>query len=140
MARSAYALTALASCAGAAGVIEAAIAAHGHGQPLLFTSAHFLLINAAASIALNAFGMNAPSGRCWFLAAAVVLLAGGLLFSADLSVRALAGHRLFPFAAPIGGTLMIAGWVMAALSALCCVIGSRRRDPGSQGERDTRER
>jgi len=127
MARSAYALTALASCAGAAGVMESAIAARGHGQPLLFTSAHFLLINAAASIALNAFGTNAPSGRHWFLVAAFILLGGAILFCADLSVRALAGHRLFPFAAPIGGTLMIIGWVMAAVCALCCLIGWRQQ-------------
>jgi len=127
MARCAYALTALASCAGAAGVIEAAAAAHGHSEPLLVTSAHFLLITAAASIALNAFGLNAPSGRRWFLAAAFILLGGGILFCADLSVRALAGHRLFPFAAPTGGTLMIVGWIVAATAALCCLVGSHKR-------------
>lgn len=126
MARSAYALTALAACAGAAGVVEAAVAAHGHGQPLLFTSAHFLIIDAAASIALNAFSLNAPTGRRWFLAAAFILLGGGILFCADLSVRALAGHRLFPFAAPMGGTLMIVGWIVAAVSALCCLVGWRQ--------------
>ena len=129
MARSAYALTALASCAGAAGVIESAFAAHGHGQPLLFASAHYLLINAAASIALNAFSMNAPSGARMLRVAAFILLIGAILFCCDLSVRALAGHRLFPFAAPIGGTLMIAGWIAAGVCSLCCLAAPRQPRP-----------
>lgn len=130
MSRGAFALTAIACCAGAAGVLESAAAAHGHSDPLLATSANFLILNAAASVAINAFGVSAARGSRCFLAAAFLLLAGGLLFCADLSFRALAGHRLFPFAAPIGGTTMIVGWIVAAVCALCCLAARReqRRD------------
>jgi uncharacterized membrane protein YgdD (TMEM256/DUF423 family) len=37
-----------------------------------------------------------------------------ILFSADLATRALASSRLFPMAAPIGGTGMIVFWVALA--------------------------
>jgi uncharacterized membrane protein YgdD (TMEM256/DUF423 family) len=126
MSRGAYVLMALASVAGAAGVIESAAAAHGNHDPLLPTSANFLMIDAAASIAITGFALNAPRGRLCFLIAAAILLGGGLLFCADLTTRAASGHRLFPFAAPIGGTLMIIGWVVAAVTAVCCVIAPRK--------------
>ncbi|HEY1736604.1 MAG TPA: DUF423 domain-containing protein [Methylovirgula sp.] len=118
MSRGAYILMALASAAGAAGVIESAAAAHGNPDPLLVTSAHFLMIDAAASIAITGFALNVPRGRCCFLIAAAILLGGGLLFCADLSVHVFTGHRLFPFAAPVGGTLMIVGWLVASVAAL----------------------
>jgi uncharacterized membrane protein YgdD (TMEM256/DUF423 family) len=126
MSRSAYALMALASAAGAAGVIESAAAAHGNHDPLLVSSAHFLMIDAAASIAIIGFGLNAPRGRLCFLIAAAILLGGGLLFCADLTTRVASGHRLFPFAAPIGGTAMIVGWLVAAVAAVCCAIAGRK--------------
>ena len=39
------------------------------------------------------------------------------LFAGDLALRAYAGHRLFPMAAPTGGIVMMAGWVLLALAA-----------------------
>ena len=47
-----------------------------------------------------------------------VLLFGVIFFAGDLVMRHYAGTRLFPFAAPAGGTLMIAGWIVIGLSAL----------------------
>jgi uncharacterized membrane protein YgdD (TMEM256/DUF423 family) len=32
-------------------------------------------------------------------------------------LRALTGHKLFPMAAPTGGTLLIAAWLIFALAA-----------------------
>ena len=57
-----------------------------------------------------------------FIAGGVVppyylLLIGVALFSGDLALRAYAGHRLFPMAAPTGGMVMIAGWALLALAA-----------------------
>jgi uncharacterized membrane protein YgdD (TMEM256/DUF423 family) len=49
--------------------------------------------------------------------ACLVLLTGLVLFCGDLLAREFAGTRLFPFAAPAGGLLMIAGWLGIALSA-----------------------
>jgi uncharacterized membrane protein YgdD (TMEM256/DUF423 family) len=40
------------------------------------------------------------------------------LFGGDLSARALAGTRLFPMAALLGGTLLIFGWALVTLAAL----------------------
>ncbi len=111
-------LVALAALAGAAGVIEAAAAAHGSQDPLLQTSSHFLLLHAAAIIAIAGFALSsAPASRS-MLAAGTLLLLGTLLFCGDLSARALAGAKLFPMAAPTGGTLLIAGWLETAIAAL----------------------
>lgn len=126
MSRSAYVLMALASAAGAAGVIESAAAAHGNHDPLLLSSAHFLMIDAAASIAITGFALNAPRGRPCFLIAAAILLGGGLLFCADLTTRVASGHHLFPFAAPIGGTAMILGWLVAAVAAIIAAVSARK--------------
>jgi len=40
---------------------------------------------------------------------------GTLLFSGDLTARAFAGGRLFPMAAPSGGSLMILSWIALAI-------------------------
>jgi uncharacterized membrane protein YgdD (TMEM256/DUF423 family) len=39
------------------------------------------------------------------------------LFAGDLTARQYAGHGLFPLAAPTGGTLMIASWLVLAVAA-----------------------
>jgi uncharacterized membrane protein YgdD (TMEM256/DUF423 family) len=39
------------------------------------------------------------------------------LFATDLTLRQYAGHSLFPFAAPTGGTLLIASWLALAVAA-----------------------
>jgi uncharacterized membrane protein YgdD (TMEM256/DUF423 family) len=39
------------------------------------------------------------------------------LFAGDLTLRQYAGHGLFPMAAPIGGTLLIASWLALAVAA-----------------------
>ena len=39
------------------------------------------------------------------------------LFAGDLTLRHYAGHGLFPFAAPTGGTLLIASWLLLAVAA-----------------------
>ena len=39
------------------------------------------------------------------------------LFAGDLTLRQYAGHGLFPFAAPTGGTLLIASWLAVAIAA-----------------------
>jgi uncharacterized membrane protein YgdD (TMEM256/DUF423 family) len=60
------------------------------------------------------------SGRLWRPAALVAVggwLIGTLLFSGDVSLRAFAGHRLFPMAAPSGGTILILSWLALAVSA-----------------------
>jgi uncharacterized membrane protein YgdD (TMEM256/DUF423 family) len=59
-------------------------------------------------------GRAAPGART----AAMLFLAGTLLFSGSLYALALSGIRAFAFVTPVGGVAFIAGWVMLALAAL----------------------
>ena len=97
---------------GAAGVALSAAAAH-RGGAFTGTAANFLLMHASVFLAIGLAGGN----RCLSIAS-LVLLAGLLLFCGDLLARDFLGSRLFPMSAPIGGTLLIAGWVAIAVSAL----------------------
>jgi uncharacterized membrane protein YgdD (TMEM256/DUF423 family) len=113
----AYATTFLAGLSGGGGVILAAMAAHGAADPMLHTAATFLMIHAAAAIAVTAVSVAAPQTGVWFLGAATFFLIGSGLFCGDLSVRALNGSKLFTFAAPAGGVLLILGWAWTATAA-----------------------
>jgi uncharacterized membrane protein YgdD (TMEM256/DUF423 family) len=101
-----------AGLAGMAGVALSALAAH-KGGAFTGTAANFLLMHAPVFLAAGLLG----GGRV-LRAACLVLFVGLVLFAGDLIARDLAGTRLFPFAAPTGGTLMILGWLGVALSAL----------------------
>jgi uncharacterized membrane protein YgdD (TMEM256/DUF423 family) len=114
----ARALIAVAALMGAAGVIAAAASAHGTPAPLLDKAALFFMLNAAATIGICAVELHTTVRSSWLFIAASVLLFGSLVFGADLSTRSLTGARLFPFAAPIGGTSMIVGWLLAAVAAI----------------------
>ena len=110
-------LTMFAGLLGAAGVVGSAVAAHGGYGETLNTASLFALIHAALAMALT---RGTPT-RLSTLAGALVIL-GALLFCGDLALRAMAQRALFPMAAPIGGFLMIGGWLVSALS------GASRRD------------
>ena len=97
---------------GAAGVALSAAAAH-RGGAFTGTAANFLLMHAPVFLAIGLAG----SKSCLRIAS-LVLLAGLLLFAGDLIARDFLGSRLFPMSAPIGGTLLIAGWLAIAVSAL----------------------
>src|SRR5436309_13364089 len=90
---------------GAAGVALSAAAAH-RGGAFTGTAASFLLMHAPVFLAIGLIGGN----RCLRIAS-LALLAGLLLFSGDLLARDFLGSRLFPMSAPIGGALLIAGWL-----------------------------
>lgn len=98
---------------GAAGVALSAAATHG-GSANVATAANFLLFHASALIALS---LVVASSRILHIGAAILLVAV-LLFSGDLIARDYLGQRLFPFAAPVGGTGMILGWLMLAVGGL----------------------
>ena len=97
---------------GAAGVALSAAAAH-RGGAFTGTAANFLLMHAPVFLAIGLAGGN----RCLRIAS-LALFVGLLLFSGDLLARDFLGSRLFPMSAPIGGTLLIAGWLAIAVSAL----------------------
>ncbi len=110
-------LAALAGLYGAAGVVLAAAGAHLAAGPTVTTAAYFLLFHAAALIAVCA---SVPGGRR--RAATAVLIAASLwavgvfLFSGDLALHALTGKTPVRQAAPAGGILLIAGWLVAAVA------------------------
>ncbi len=97
---------------GAAGIALSAAASH-RGGAFTGTAAGFLMWHAPVFLAVGLIG----AGRV-LRAACLMLVAGLALFAGDLLARDFLGIRLFPFAAPAGGTLLIAGWLAIALSAL----------------------
>jgi uncharacterized membrane protein YgdD (TMEM256/DUF423 family) len=116
-------LIVLAGLMGAGGVVLAAAAAHAAPGAGLDSAGHMLLFHAAALLAGAAV---LQTGLLWRPLALVALLGfalGSLLFAGDLTLRAFAGHRLFPMAAPTGGTVLIVAWLALALAAL---IGALR--------------
>ncbi len=113
-----------AGLAGAAGVALAAAGAHGNALSDLSPPAQFLMLHAVAAVAIAAVATRAahPAG---FLIAALVLLVGVSLFSGDIAMRSLSGNRLFPMAAPTGGTTMIIGWLALAGAGIWELLGTR---------------
>lgn len=109
----AIALLAFAGIMGAAGVAGGAAAAHVTGGGSLQTAANYALFHAAA---LAAIGLAAGSYR-GFLAAGTLMALGVTLFSGDIALRTLTSVQLFPMAAPTGGMLLIAGWLLLAGTA-----------------------
>ena len=122
--QAAAAIVLYAGLAGAAGVALAAAGAHGAALSALTPAAQFLMIHAAAAVAIAAVATRAahPGG---FLVAALILLVGVTLFSGDIAARTLWGHRLFPMAAPIGGSTMIVGWLVLAAAGAWDVFAHR---------------
>ena len=110
-------LVILAGLMGADGVILAALSAHGGDAALLAPASSMLLFHASAvlgALALADRGLiHARAG----MVAATGFVVAAFLFAADLTVRHFAGHSLFPFAAPTGGTLLILSWLLLAVSA-----------------------
>jgi uncharacterized membrane protein YgdD (TMEM256/DUF423 family) len=123
--RASQALAALAALMGAAGVALAALAAHADGGEFGKTASLFLILHAAALVGLSAHTRLAEGAR-GLLIAGFALGAGAILFGGDLAARAFFGARLFPFAAPIGGSLMILAWL--ALAFLFNYGATRARD------------
>jgi uncharacterized membrane protein YgdD (TMEM256/DUF423 family) len=104
-------LAVLAAMMGASGVALAAAGAHSDGGEFARTASLFLILHAAALVAVCAHRAGP-----WPTVSGLALAAGAILFAADLSTRAFLGARLFPFAAPIGGTTMILAWLGLALA------------------------
>jgi uncharacterized membrane protein YgdD (TMEM256/DUF423 family) len=123
MTRPPLVLAALAALMGGAGVALAAAAVHLSGGVLAERGAVFLILHAVAALGIAAHARVKPSRA--ILAAGFVMEAGASLFAADLAWHAFAGVRLFPFAAPIGGSAMILSW-LALAAALAAEAASKR--------------
>ena len=110
-------LIALAGIMGADGVILAAAGAHQGGAALLVPASSMLLFHATAVLAVVALIERGIVHINSGLIAAFGFVIAATLFAGDLSLRHFAGHGLFPFAAPAGGTLLIASWLVLAVAA-----------------------
>jgi uncharacterized membrane protein YgdD (TMEM256/DUF423 family) len=110
-------LVILAGLMGADGVILAALSAHGGDATLLVPASSMLLFHASAVLGAAALAERNLIHPRAALAAAMGFVVAAFLFAGDLTVRHFAGHHLFPFAAPIGGTLLILSWLLLAVSA-----------------------
>lgn len=102
---------------GAAGVALSAAAAHAAPGTPLASGAQFLLFHAPALIGIALLAGAGYAPRAATLAGATIAL-GVALFSGDITIRSFWGHALFPMAAPAGGMITIAGWLLLAVAAV----------------------
>jgi uncharacterized membrane protein YgdD (TMEM256/DUF423 family) len=115
MTRSPLVLAGVAALMGAAGVGLAAAGVHENGGELAERGALFLLLHAAVALAIAAHARMATASARALVAVGFVMEAGAVLFSGELAVRAFTGERIFPFAAPIGGSTMMISWLALAI-------------------------
>jgi uncharacterized membrane protein YgdD (TMEM256/DUF423 family) len=110
-------LIVLAGIMGADGVILAAASAHQADASRLASASSMLLFHACAVLATVALTERALVHARIGLVAAIGFVVAAALFAGDLTLRQYAGHGLFPMAAPTGGTLLIASWLVLAVAA-----------------------
>ena len=113
---------ALAGLMGAGGIVLAAAAAHAAPNAGLESAAYMLLFHAAALLGGAALVQQGLLWRPLMLAVVIAWIVGALLFSGDIALRAFAGHRLFAFAAPTGGIILIAAWLALAAAAIASLL------------------
>lgn len=101
-------LSVLAALSAALAIGAGAFGAHGASSPQaaewLRTGGMYQLIHAVAVLMLA----GQARGAAW------LLLVGAAIFAGTLYAIAMGGPRLLGAVTPIGGTLMIAGWLWAA--------------------------
>ncbi|HEY0849914.1 MAG TPA: DUF423 domain-containing protein [Bradyrhizobium sp.] len=117
MNRLARVLIVLAGIMGADGVMLAAASTHQADASRLGAASSMLLFHACAVLAAVALAERALIHARIGLAAAIGFVVAAGLFAGDVTLRQYAGHGLFPFAAPTGGTLLIASWLALAIAA-----------------------
>jgi uncharacterized membrane protein YgdD (TMEM256/DUF423 family) len=115
--RSLRILVILAAVMGADGVILAAASAHQPDAARLAAASSMLLFHATAVLAAVALAERGVIHARIGIASAFGFVIAAALFAADLTLRQYAGHGLFPMAAPTGGTLLIASWLLLAVAA-----------------------
>jgi uncharacterized membrane protein YgdD (TMEM256/DUF423 family) len=108
----------LAGIMGADGVILAALSAHEADAARLAAASSMLLFHASAVLGTAALAERNVVHGTTGIAAAFGFVVAAAVFAGDLTLRQFAGHGLFPFAAPTGGTLLIVSWLVLALAAV----------------------
>ena len=113
----ANALLICAGLMGAAGVGLAAAGAHAKPGTGLDSAAYMLLFHAAAILGAVAIARLGALWRPIALVAPAGWVLGCVLFSGDIALRGFTGQRLFAMAAPSGGTILIASWLVLVVAA-----------------------
>jgi uncharacterized membrane protein YgdD (TMEM256/DUF423 family) len=107
----------LAGVMGADGVMLAAASVHEADATRLASASSMLLFHATAVLAVVALAERGIVHVRIGIAAAWGFVVAAALFAGDLTLRQYADHSLFPFAAPVGGTLLILSWLVLAVAA-----------------------
>ena len=110
-------LVILAGIMGADGVILAAASAHQPDAARLAPASSMLLFHASAVLVVVALAERGIIHARIGIVAGFGFVVAAALFATDLSLRQYAGHSLFPYAAPTGGTLLILSWLVLAVAA-----------------------
>lgn len=108
---------------GAIAVLAGAFAAHGLGARVspayaaaFTTAANYHLVHAVAMAVAALAARGAAKARAQN--AALLFLAGIVLFSGSLYLLILTGIRAFAYITPVGGLIFVAAWILLALAAL----------------------
>jgi uncharacterized membrane protein YgdD (TMEM256/DUF423 family) len=117
-------LIALAGLMGAAGIALTAAGAHGKPGAGLDNAGYLLLLHALAVMAGVVLARQGLIARPLGGVVQWGFVVGAALFAADIAARAYLGTRLFPFAAPLGGLIMIASWLVLIAAALLTLRGA----------------
>ncbi|UUL81292.1 DUF423 domain-containing protein [Sphingomonas qomolangmaensis] len=102
----------LAGLSGAMAVAAGAFGAHGaqaQAAEWLRTGGMYQLVHSVAAVAVLQLGARVPA---W------LFLAGGLVFAGTLYAMALGAPRWLGAVTPIGGTLLIVGWLWLGWSGV----------------------
>jgi|EndMetStandDraft_4_1072995.scaffolds.fasta_scaffold472695_1 uncharacterized membrane protein YgdD (TMEM256/DUF423 family) len=119
----------LAGLSGCAALIAASYAAHGltgiaapamknYETASLQHVLHSIAMAIAAGLLIASDGRRSGFGTLVLNLSAFAFLAGIILFSGSLYYEVLRGAQNFRQFVPVGGSLLMAGWVALALSAL----------------------
>ncbi len=114
-----------AGLAGAFGVAFGAYAAHGfapgsYESEIAAKASHYALWHALALLAVDRL---AAGGQRLAHLSGLLFLAGILLFSGSLALKALTGELAWPMITPTGGFAFIGGWIVLVVMG----IGGRRK-------------
>lgn len=101
---------------GAMAVTLGAFAAHGAGpaiKSLLTTGAQYQMVHAVLAVVCATWATGGKTARIagWLAAS------GGLIFCLALAMIGLLSLPVMGIVAPVGGVLMIAGWIALAVAA-----------------------
>lgn len=113
------------SLLGAVAVAAGAFGAHGlravleaAGQAANWETAwRYAMYHALALVAVGLLAATRPMPLATLRLSAICFLAGTVIFSGCLAALALSGIKILGAIVPIGGVLLIAGWVLLALAA-----------------------